>query len=134
MKKLVSVIGLITLFAFTLMAAPESAPKSAEDLTGKWAGSFIITMDGETKDDAAYMDLKQTGTELTGTAGPDASQQWPIAKGKVEGNKATFEVNADGPVLKFELTLADGHLKGDAKAEHDGHTMKAAVDLQRKKE
>jgi|SRR5689334_10428199 hypothetical protein len=130
MKNFVSVVGLIALFAFTLMAAP----KSAEDLTGKWSGSFTITMDGETKDAEAYMVLKQTGMELTGTAGPDASQQWPIEKGKVEGNKAMFEINADGPLLKFELTLADGHLKGDAKAEHDGHTMKAAVDLQRKKE
>lgn len=130
MKKLVSVVSLVALLAFTLMASP----KTVEDLTGKWSGSFIITMDGETKDTEAFMVLKQTGSELTGTAGPDANQQWPIEKGKVEGSKATFEVNADGPVLKFELTLAEGHLKGDAKAEHDGHTMKAAVDLQRKKE
>jgi hypothetical protein len=119
-------IGVVVLLASALMAA--------EDLTGKWSGSFIITMDGETKDDSAYMVLKQSGTELTGTAGPDADKQWAIQKGKIEGNKVTFEVQADGPLLKFELTLADGHLKGDAKAEHDGHSMKAAVDVQRQKE
>jgi hypothetical protein len=126
MKRLVSMIGVVVLLASALMAA--------EDLTGKWSGSFIITMDGETKDDSAYMVLKQSGTELTGTAGPDADKQWAIQKGKIEGNKVTFEVQADGPLLKFELTLADGHLKGDAKAEHDGHSMKAAVDVQRQKE
>ncbi|MEP7341576.1 MAG: hypothetical protein ABI977_27845 [Acidobacteriota bacterium] len=126
MKRLVSVIGVAVLLASALMAA--------EDLTGKWSGSFIITMDGETKDDVAYMVLKQSGTELTGTAGPSTDQQWAIQKGKIEGNKITFEVQSDGPLLKFELALADGHLKGDAKAEHDGHSMKAAVDVQRQKE
>ena len=138
MKRLVSILGIVALLTSALMAAPKAlpntVPKAIEDLTGKWAGSFIISMDGETKDDEAYMVLKQSGTELTGTAGPNADQQWKIEKGKVEGNKATFEVIADGPTLKFELTLADGHLKGDAKAEFDGKTMKAAVDVQRKKE
>jgi len=133
MKRLVSILSIVTLLASALMAAPKTLPKTAEDLTGQWSGSFIITMDGETKDDAAYMVLKQTGTELTGTAGPNADQQWKIEKGKVEGNKVTFEVVADGPTLKFELTLAEGHLKGDAKAEFDGKTLKAAVDVQRKK-
>lgn len=128
MKRFFSLMSIVMLLASTLVAM------TAEDLTGKWAGSFVISMDGETKDDAAYMVLTQKGTELTGTAGPNSDQQWPIAKGKVEGSKVTFEVNADGPVLKFELTLADGHLKGEAKAEQDGHTMKAAVDVQRKKE
>jgi hypothetical protein len=125
MKALVCVIGLL------LLLAPAMA---AEDLSGKWAGSFIITMDGETRDDVAYLVLKQNGAELTGTAGPNEQQQWAILKGKVEGNKVTFEVQTDEPLLKFELTLVDGHLKGEAKAEHEGKTMKAAVDVTRKKD
>ena len=134
MKRLVSILGIIALLTSALMAAPKAMPKAIEDLTGKWAGSFVVSMDGETKDETAYMVLKQSGTELTGTAGPNADEQLAIQKGKVEGNKVTFEVNADGPTMKFELTLADGHLKGDAKAEHEGRSMKAAVDVQRKKE
>ena len=126
MKKLACVIGFALLLASAVLAA--------DDLTGKWAGSFIISIDGQTKDDVAYMVLTQKGTELTGTVGPNTDQQWPILKGKVEGNKVTFEVQSDGPLVKFELTLADGHLKGEAKAEHDGQTMKAAVDVQRKTE
>jgi hypothetical protein len=124
MKKLACVIGFALLLAAVALAA--------DDLTGKWAGSFVITTDEGTKDSTAYMVLTQKGTELTGTAGPDANQQWPILKGKVEGNKVTFEVQADGPQLKFELTLADGHLKGEAKADHEGRSMKAAIDVQRK--
>jgi hypothetical protein len=112
-----------------------SAVTASEDLTGKWSGSFIITSsDGETKDELAYMVLKQNGTELTGTAGPNPETQWPIQKGKVEGNKVTFEVQSNEPVIKFDLKLMDGHLKGEAKAEHEGKSMKAAVDVQRKAE
>lgn len=125
MKKLAIALGFVLLFAPTMMAS--------EELSGQWSGSFIMTgPNGETKDDTAYMELKQTGTELSGTAGPNPDKQWAIQKGKVEGIKVTFEVQTDVPVLKFDLTLAGGHLKGEAKGEFDGRTIKAAVDLQRK--
>jgi hypothetical protein len=108
---------------------------AAEDLTGKWSGSFVITFsDGDTKDSTAFMDLKHKEAEITGTAGENPERQWEIHKGKVEGNKITFEVQTEGPLIKFELTLVDGHLKGEAKAEHEGRSMKAAIDLQRQKE
>lgn len=123
MKIFASMIGLLLLFSLNTAAA--------EDFTGKWSGSFVITLDGETRDDVAYMDLKQNGTELTGTAGPNADKQWTIQNGKVAGNKITFEVQTDQPLIKFEMQLADGHLKGNALAEHEGKTMTAVVDLQR---
>jgi len=107
---------------------------AAEDLTGKWSGSFVITFsDGETKDAEAFTDLKQREAEIKGTAGENPERQWAIQKGKVEGNKISFEVQTEGPLIKFELTLVDGHLKGEAKAEHEGRSMKAAIDLQRQK-
>ena len=127
MKTVLRVIGLTLVLATALLAA-------ADDVTGKWAGSFVITLEGETRDETALLNLKQTGNELTGTGGPNADRQWPIQNGKVEGNKFTFDVQSDGPLIKFALTLADGHLKGEAKAEHEGRSMKAAVDLQRKTE
>jgi hypothetical protein len=108
---------------------------AAEDLTGRWSGSFVITFsDGGSKDSTAFMDLKQKESEIAGTAGENPDRQWAIQKGKVEGNKVTFEVQTEGPLIKFELTLVDGHLKGEARAEHEGKSMKAAVDLQRQKE
>ena len=120
-------------FSGVLLLAPFLM--SADDLTGKWSGSFIITSsDGDKKDSTAFMDLKQKGAELTGTAGENPNTQWSIQKGKVQGNKATFEVQTDGPLVKLELELVDGHLKGEATAEHEGRSMKAAVDLQRQKE
>ena len=107
---------------------------ASDDLSGKWSGSFVTTFsDGDTKDSKAFMDLKQKGAELTGTAGEAPDRQWAILKGKVEGNKVTFEVQTDGPLVKFELTLIDGHLKGEAKAEVEGKPIKAAIDLLRQK-
>ncbi|HEV2668947.1 MAG TPA: hypothetical protein VG324_28790 [Blastocatellia bacterium] len=116
-----------------LLLAP--ALMSADDFTGKWSGSFVITSsDGEKKDAMAFMDLKQKGAEITGTAGESPDKQWAIQNGKVDGNKITFEVQTDGPLVKLELALVDGHLKGEAIAEHEGKSMKAAVDLQRQKD
>src|SRR5437870_3244902 len=123
MKNLIGAVCAVLLFLSVALAS---------DLTGKWSGSFLITRpDGETKDSQAVLELKQNGTELTGTAGPSSDKQWAIQKVKVEGDKLTFEVQSDGPLIKFELTLSNDHLKGEAKAEQEGQTMKATVDLQR---
>lgn len=118
---------------------------AAEDLSGKWSGTFVISVNGgASRDDAAHMVLKHSGATLTGTAGPNESEQFPIAKGTVtvtkadgkEVTKASFEVQppADsGPPLQFDLELVGGRLKGNAKAEMDGMTMSAVVDLGRLK-
>jgi hypothetical protein len=76
----------------------------ADDLTGKWSGSFVITSsDGDTKDSKAFMDLKQKGAEITGTAGESPDRQWAIQKGKVEGNKITFEVQTGEAACKIRV-------------------------------
>jgi hypothetical protein len=125
-------IAFALVFSFALFLAPVFATSSVADITGKWTGSFVITgPDGETKDESAFMEFKQTGTELTGTAGPNADKQYTILKGKVDGNKVTFEVQAEVPLIKFEMNLVDGHLKGEAKVEIEGQIRKASLDLQR---
>jgi hypothetical protein len=123
MKRLVFAVALL------LLLAPVRA---AEDFTGKGSGAFVIT-EPEQKDDVVFLDLKQKGAELTGTAGPRAEQQWPL-KGTVDGSKLTFEVQHEGGLaIKFALTFADGHLKGDAGAEMDGMKLAAKIDVQRVK-
>src|SRR5262249_55166330 len=99
------------------------------------SGSFVMSLPGgETRDAMAYMELKQKGSEIEGTAGESPDRQWAIRDGRVEGKKITFEVQTDEPLFKFELALVDGHLKGEAKAEHEGTTVKVVIDLQRQKE
>ena len=130
-------------FVAVLLLAPTLF--AAEDLSGKWSGSFLASMNGGAQEnESAYMVLKHSGKELTGTAGPSEDRQWPILKGTIvvsgtapkETTKASFDVQADGgsgPLLHFELDLIDGHLKGNAKAEQNGMTMTAVIDLTRVK-
>ncbi len=121
MKTLVNTL-LIALFAMTAMAA---------DVTGKWSGSFVP--EGQNPS-GAFVILKQTGTTITGSAGPDEGQQWPLTNGKITGNKITGEVTSpEGMVFKLDLVLDGDHIKGAANSTRDGQTMKATVDLTRQK-
>ena len=94
----------------------------AADLTGKWSGSFDTKdPDGSTRPGSAYLELKQSGETVSGTAGPDIDRQTPIDKGKVTGKKLTFEVTSghDG-VMKFELTVGEERIEGDVRQEIGG--------------
>lgn len=113
------------LSAFALQAA---------ELTGKWSGSFDITNEqGETKADTAYMNLKEAAGAVTGTAGPNEDQQWAVSKGKLDGEKLTFEVAMeDGGVLVFELIFDGATIQGSCKGTgHDGEKLSAKVNLKR---
>lgn len=134
LNRLASVLVAVALVAPTLIAA--------EDITGKWGGSFVITMDtNPPKEDVVHMVATQKGTELTGSIGPNENEQMPIQNGKVvttkeagkEVTKATFQVTEPGgaAAIHFELALIGGHLKGKAKGENGGHTMNVAVDMTR---
>ncbi len=85
------------------------------------------------KDDTAFLVLKQNGLELTGTVGPREEDQFPIQKGKIEGDKITIEAMAGETLIKFELVLVGDHIKGDAAGSHDGEPMKAKLDVTRVK-
>jgi len=116
---------------------------AAEDITGKWAGSFIVNHGGQQENSTAHMVAKQAGADVTGTIGPNEDQQWPILKGKIattkvdgkDVTKITFDVEVPGPsgttLAHFALALTDGHLKGSAKAEENGAPIDALLDLQR---
>ena len=117
---------------------------SAEDLTGKWSGTFVISMgENPPKDDTAYMVATQKGTDLTGTIGPNETEQFPILKGKIatvkesgkDVTKVSFDVQPDGgpETAHVDLAIVDGHLKGKLTAEHDGQKISAVLDLTRVK-
>jgi len=121
MKTLVCAL-LTALFAMTAMAA---------DVTGKWTGTF--TPEGQNPGNC-YVVLKQSGTTITGTAGPDENQQWPLTNGKAQGNKITGEVSSpDGAIYKLDLVLEGEHIKGDVTATVGGQAMKAKLDVTRAK-
>lgn len=130
-RKSLAVAALLALSAAPL-AALQAKPV---DLTGIWTGTFHPSDGGQSP---AHLDLKQKGTELTGTAGPDLGRQMTVANGKVTTEKdvtsLTFEVTLpDGPVLKFDLRVVEGRLKGRVTAEQDGQKREALLDVGRAK-
>jgi len=84
---------------------------SAADVSGKWSGN-VTAPGGEIT--TGYFDLRQTGEELSGTAGPSAQTQWPIRKGSIRGTKLEFEVAMpDQGVMRFDLTVEGERIQGE---------------------
>ena len=118
-----------------MLAALWVAVAAGADVSGKWSGSFKSTNpDGETRDGTALLILKQTGSEITGSVGPDDGEQHAITKGKIEGDKISLESTDGGMTIKLELVVSGERITGDATANGEGgRTMKAKLDLARMK-
>jgi hypothetical protein len=123
-----------TLLCFLVLAALACAATADVDVTGKWSGSAtMIGPNGETKETTALLMLKQSGTDITGTVGPNADEQFPILKGKIAGDKITLEADHDGHTMKIDLVLAADRITGEANMSSEGQTMKAKIDVSRAK-
>jgi hypothetical protein len=123
-----------TLLFLLFMAILAGIAVADVNVTGKWTGSFNMTgPDGQTKDGTAVLVLKQTGTEITGTVGPDDGEQHQITKGKIEGEKMTLESADGGITIKFDLAVAGDRITGDVNAAGEGRTMKANIEVTRAK-
>jgi hypothetical protein len=122
------------LACFLLLAAFALSAVADVNVTGKWSGSFNITnSNGETKDDTAFLVLKQNGQSVTGTAGPNEGEQYDIKTGKIDGDKLALEVEHEGAVIKFSLVITEDRIKGDAEMSREGETAKAKIDVTRAK-
>ena len=100
------------------------------DVTGKYSGTVEFqNPNGETRKGAAFLDVKQEGDKLTGVAGPNESETYPIVKGRIEGDTLTFEVTTNDRLMKLVLKHDNGKLKGEATTDRDGQKMKATLEL-----
>jgi hypothetical protein len=118
-------------FLCTLFLAAFAVVAQAAEVTGKWTGTFTPEEGGG---GTGVVNLKQNGTELTGTAGPSDDEQIAISEGKIDGDKVTFQIShPNGMTLKMMLTLDGDTLKGDVTGSRDGQSMKAKLDLKRVK-
>jgi hypothetical protein len=120
---------LILIFAAVWVAVAAGA-----DVSGRWTGSFKMTApDGQVHDGTALLVLKQAGSDITGTIGPDDGEQHSITKGKIEGDKVTLEAAEGALVMKLEMVLTGERLAGDVTASGEGRQMKAKIDVSRAK-
>ena len=130
-RKSVALVAALLVAVTTLSAFQ---PKPA-DLTGVWTGTLNRSDGGSSP---AHLDLKQKDADLTGTAGPDADRQSAIAQGKVAtangATSVTFEATQpNGAVMKFDLKLVEGRLKGKVTMQRDGETRDGTLDVGREK-
>jgi hypothetical protein len=100
----------------------------AADVSGAWTGTFRIALpDGQMRDDTVHMVLRQSGGTITGTAGPNANQQVPIARGTIEGNRLTIDVPVPDGRFRFDVVLDGDRLTGEVTRTAGGQSMKARL-------
>lgn len=117
-----------TMIAIVLL----TATAFAGDMTGKWSGSFKV--EGGDHDIPQLFTLKQQGTTLTGSGGPNAEEQYPLETGRVEEVNVRFELTTGDWKFEYDLKQIDAdHLQGGLKLTKLNETRRANVSLVRSK-
>jgi hypothetical protein len=96
-----------------------SALTWAADVTGTWSGPMEMKRGDETRDDSACLMLKQEGSVITGTVGPNVDKRIEITKGTIEDNAIYIEAKVPDKDAKMVLRLKiEGEkLTGELRAE-----------------
>ena len=85
----------------------------AADFSGRWSGNVQAPNEaGKVVDLPLVLILKQEGDRVTGTGGPHESMQVAIRNGKVEGDRLTFDAEADGSTFYIDLRAEGDQLSG----------------------
>jgi hypothetical protein len=116
--------------AFALAFALLAVCAYAADLTGKWTGQ-MAGMGGDPMN--LTFVFKQDGAKLTGTVESPMGAPMEFKDGKVDGNKFSFAVNAEGGMnVKHEGTINGDEIKMSAKFE-GGEISPMELTLKRQK-
>jgi hypothetical protein len=132
MRKTYSVIC----FIFIAATACLLSAQPAADVTGAWAGQ-LRGHDGGTG--AVRIVLKQTGDQISGTAGPSEKQNPPqIYDAKLEGSHLTFAADdSDDSGLKltyhFDFTVSGDHMQGKASGRSGDRSWVLDISAERQK-
>ena len=122
-----------TFLCLLLVAAFAGIAVADVNLTGKWSGNFKMLEGGDGGDSTAVFLLKQNGSEVSGSVGPNEGDQHQITKGKIDGDKITLECADGNVVIKLDLVLAEDRITGDVNAAGEGRTLKGKIDVKREK-
>ncbi len=119
MKSVIAVIALL------LAVSP------ASDVTGTWTGSFHVA--GGDHAIPQVILFKQDGNKLTGSAGPDAGEQYPIENGKADGVRVTFELTSGEWRFTYNLKQSGDRMIGDLELTSINDSRSAKVELKKSK-
>ena len=108
---------------------------AASDVSGTWSGRLSSMGTYGSNETTVYVVLKQTGDQITGSAGPHKAHHWPIRNAKVAGTKITGEVaEPEGTIFRFTVTADAASMKGDVDVVvAEGPIAKARLDVSRSK-
>ena len=104
---------------------------AAADATGSWSGTMTVPAPDGPQQIPAHLILKQSGTTLSGTAGPTPERQSAIANGGVENGVLTFEIPAGPRTMRFTLKQAGDEITGEVSREIKGQVQKAQLAVKR---
>jgi hypothetical protein len=98
----------------------------AADATGTWTGTLAFE-GGNGESESALVTIRQDGDKVTGTAGPNPSQQFPLT-GFVKDDQVSLEVKvASGRSINFELRLNGDQMTGRGELRQEGQVFGAAT-------
>lgn len=77
---------------------------------GKWTGQLTLDT-GQIV--PASVHLKQEGSAVTGTQGPSEEKQFPLTKGRIEGEQIIIEAQPGPAVLRLSMKRDGDKLTGE---------------------
>jgi len=99
------------------------------NLSGKWTVS--LRADGVYADTPRLFTLDQNGSILTGTGGPNSSDQYPIIDGSAAGDSVRFELDDERQVYRYDLTVVGNELRGTLSIRRANETRRVTAWLKR---
>jgi len=103
----------------------------AQELSGRWKGGFKA--EGGDHGISQLIILHQNGNQLTGSGGPDDSEQYPIENGTVNGDKIHFELTTARSKFFYDLKKTESDLNGTMEIKSVNRVSNATVNLTKEK-
>jgi hypothetical protein len=124
-----------TLLCLFVLAAIALAIPADTDVSGKWTGTMTRTgPEASGESSPAMLVLKQAGGEITGTAGPNDGEQFPLKKGTIAGDKVTLEIEPrENQSIKLQLVLSGEKMTGEITMSRDGQSRTGKLEVARTK-
>lgn len=119
-------------------ATPSAAPPNMQtfvhadvvaNLPARWTRSFRAVGGGG--DVPQWFILKQDSAKLTGTGGPDSTEQYPIIHGLVAGDSVKFELNNRRKTFLYDLRFEGKELRGTLSIKSANEMRDTKVRLER---